>query len=188
VVKTTTETQKQAGMTDAAVRKATGKGWDEWFAILDKAGAQKMKHKDIALWLDEHYGEMGGWWAQMVAVGYEQARGLRDKHQKPNGYEISVGRTIAAPVAMLFKAWTDARTRKRWLSESITIRKTTENKSMRVTWEDNETILSVNFYPKGDAKCQVVVQHTKLPNAQAAKQMKTFWSEVLEQLKEKMKA
>lgn len=187
-MKTTEETQKLNGITDAAVRAKTGKGWLEWLAILDQAGAQTMKHKDIATWVYENYRKIDGWWAQMVTVGYEQARGIRAVHQKPNGYEISVGRTIAAPVTMLFKAWNDAHTRNRWLSESVTIRKATENKSMRVTWEDNATILSVNFYPKGDAKCQVVVQHTKLPDAHAAEQMKTCWSEALERLREKTEA
>ena len=34
----------------------------------------------------------------MIAVTYEQACGLRDKHEKPQGFEISVSRTIDAPI------------------------------------------------------------------------------------------
>ena len=31
-----------------AVKKATGKTWDEWFILLDRLGAGKMEHKLIA--------------------------------------------------------------------------------------------------------------------------------------------
>ncbi len=35
------------GISSAADKKATGKTWREWLAILDKAGAAKLPHKDI---------------------------------------------------------------------------------------------------------------------------------------------
>ena len=77
------------GISSAAVKKATGKTWREWLALLDKAQADKLPHKDIARWLQEKH-RLADWWGQMVTVGYEQARGLRLKHQKPDGFEISV--------------------------------------------------------------------------------------------------
>jgi hypothetical protein len=52
--------------------------------------------------------------------------------------------------------------RKTWLPESITIRKATANKSMRITWIDEVTHLNVDFYSKGELKSQVVVQHSKI--------------------------
>jgi len=42
-------------------------------AILDKAGAKKMDHKQIVAYLSEQH-QVGPWWQQMVTVGYEQAR------------------------------------------------------------------------------------------------------------------
>src|SRR5215469_1117257 len=63
---------------DEAVKAKTGKVWAEWFKILDKAGAKKMPHKEIALYLYEKQ-KLPAWWCQMVAVGYEQERGLRQK-------------------------------------------------------------------------------------------------------------
>jgi hypothetical protein len=76
----TSTTNKTAGISSAAVKKATGKDWKQWFTLLDKAGARKMPHKDIACLVYEKH-QVSGWWAQMVTVGYEQARGLRQKHQ-----------------------------------------------------------------------------------------------------------
>jgi uncharacterized protein YndB with AHSA1/START domain len=66
----------------------------------------------------------------MIAVTYEQgARSGATKHEKPEGFEISVSRTIAAPVSKAFKAWTDEKTRKKWLPADLTIRKATTNKN-----------------------------------------------------------
>ena len=47
-------------VSDDAVRKATGRGWDEWFTILDAAGAVAWKHPDIARWVAAKYG-ISGW-------------------------------------------------------------------------------------------------------------------------------
>jgi hypothetical protein len=82
-------------MSDDAVQAKTGKNWKEWFAVLDKAGARKMSHQEIVKYLNTNEG-VGPWWQQMVTVTYERARGLRDLHQKPSGYEISISRTVDA--------------------------------------------------------------------------------------------
>ena len=66
-----------AGISSAAVAKATGYGWDYWLKVLDKAGAASLPHRDIARMLYDKLGLRKSWWAQMIAVGYEQARGLR---------------------------------------------------------------------------------------------------------------
>ena len=173
---------KVAGISSAAVRTKTGKGWDEWFKILDKAGAKTMKHKDIALWLGENHIE-SGWWCQMVTVGYEQARGLRQKHQKPTGFDVGRSKTFPVPVSTLYNAWKDTRERRAWLGETgIKIRTAAANKSMRLTWSDGVTIVAVHFYSKGRGKSQVTVQHTKLKNKTAGERMKRFWGEALDRL------
>ena len=178
---TTTKTQSPR-MSDEAVKAKTGKKWNQWFTILDKAGAKKMTHQEIVKFLNSQH-EVGPWWQQMVTVTYEQARGLREKHEKPAGYEISVSRTIEAPVSKAFKAWTDEKTRKAWLPSNLAIRKATTNKSLRITWEDGKTSVAVAFLPKGTGKCQVVAQHSKLSDAKAAARMKTFWADALDRLK-----
>ena len=170
-------------MSDEAVESKTGKNWSRWFKHLDAAGAKKMSHQEIAAHLSEQHG-VRPWWTQMVAVTYEQARGLRDKHEKPGGYEISVSRTIGAPIGKAFKAWTDGKTRKKWLPANLKIRKATTNKSLRITWEDDQTSLAVAFVPKGDGKSQVVAQHSKIADAKGVTKMKKFWAEALDRLKE----
>jgi uncharacterized protein YndB with AHSA1/START domain len=176
-------TGKVAGLSDQAVKKATGKSWQEWLAILDKAGARKMNHTQIAAYLYKEQ-KLPGWWAQMVTVGYEQARGLREKHQRREGYSISASRVIDVPLSALYHSWADARQRDKWLKvKGIQIRKSTPNKSMRITWSDKKTSLEVNFYNKGKSKAQVVVQHSKFRNAKAVEKMREYWAKKLDSLK-----
>ena len=170
-------------MSDMAVKAKTGKNWKDWFSILDKAGARKMNHQEIVKLVSEKY-DVGPWWQQMVTVTYEQARGLREKHQKPEGYQISVSRTVNTPVARLYKSFANAKSRSSWLPEDgLMVRTATRDKSMRLTWNDNKTSLEINFYPKDADKSQVVVQHSKLPDARSSARMKTYWGKALNRLR-----
>ena len=170
-------------MSDEAVKAKTGKTWKEWFAILDKAGAKKMSHQEIVKFLNSKH-HVGPWWQQMVTVTYEQQSGLRALHQKPEGYQISVSRTVGAPLAKLYKTFESEKARAQWLKEDgLVVRKATVNKSMRVTWKDGKTSLEIAFLAKGDDKSQIVIQHSKLPNAKAADKMKTYWSKALDRLR-----
>src|SRR5687768_4451894 len=140
-----------AGIKSDAVRAKTGKGWADWFALLDKAGAAKWPHKEIASFL--HDQECGDWWSQTVAVGYEQARGLRVKHQTADGFTAGASKTVAAPIATLYRAWTDAKVRAKWLPDAagVTIRTATESKSLRMVWVDGTSTVAVMFYLAGAA-------------------------------------
>ncbi|SDS03754.1 hypothetical protein [Opitutus sp. GAS368] len=170
------------GISSVAVKKATGQTWPQWLALLDQAGARKLSHREIVQWL-ERQPRLADWWRQMVAVGYEQARGLRVKHQKTDGFEISVSKTMAAPVDRAFAAWKNPDLRERWLPRTpLTIRKATPHKSIRILWSD-DTCVSVNFWPKGPLKCQVVPQHGRLITPEAAERMKAFWAGKLEALR-----
>lgn len=168
-------------MSAAAVEAKTGKTWTQWFVLIDKAGGKKMTHTEIVALLSAKH-RLGPWWQQMVAVTYEQARGLRAKHEKPAGFEISRSKTLAVPVAEVFDAWGNARRRATWLpAEKPVVRKATENKSLRITWTDG-TNLEVMFYPKGANKTQVSVQHGRLLSARAAAARKSYWRDALDRL------
>ncbi|MEP6719049.1 MAG: DUF4287 domain-containing protein [bacterium] len=170
-------------MSDAAVAAKTGKNWKEWFSLLDKTGARKMSHQEIVKHLSTKH-DVGPWWLQMVTVTYEQARGLREMHQKPAGFQISVSRTVNTPLAKLYKSFANAKSRSAWLAEDgLVVRTATPDKSMRVTWNDKKTGLEINFYPRGADKSQVVVQHSKLPDAKSSAKMKTYWGKALDRLR-----
>jgi uncharacterized protein YndB with AHSA1/START domain len=172
---------------DEAVRAKTGKVWADWFKLLDKEGARKLVHPEIATLLHEQHG-LSGWWAQMVTVGYEQGVLGRAKGEKKDGYEVSVSKTVAAPMKDMFNAWTDAERRAKWLDAKVTIRKATPFKSMRVTWSDGKTILAIGFYDRPGGKSQVAVQHGKLKDAKQAERVKAYWAGALNRLKAALEA
>jgi uncharacterized protein YndB with AHSA1/START domain len=177
--------QVKVQMSDAAVQAKTGKTWPEWFAILDAAGAQAMDHKGIVAHLHLHHPELGGWWEQMVTVTYEQARGLRAKHQKADGYQVSASKTVAAPLSAVYAAWLDETTRASWLPDAaFTVRKATPEKTLRFTWTDGQSDVEVRFSSKGETKSALTVQHSKLANQEEATRMKGYWGEALERLKD----
>ena len=179
------ETEKPR-MSDAAVKAKTGKVWKEWFEILDEAGAKRMPHKEITKYLSTEQ-SVGPWWSQMVTVTYEQQRGLRDVHEKPEGYEIGVSRTMNASVSKLYQAVANQKRRSTWLDEDgLVVRTATPNKTIRLTWKDKKSSVEISFNSKTDEKSQVVVQHRKLPHAKAAARMKTYWSKALDRLRESL--
>jgi uncharacterized protein YndB with AHSA1/START domain len=125
----------------------------------------------------------------MVTVTYEQARGLREKHQMPDGYQIGASKTIVVPIVTLFEAWQNLEMRACWLPDApLSIRKATPNKSLRIDWENGRSRIDVGFYAKGDNKSQVSLQHSKLPDAERAAQMKAYWTAALARLKKILEA
>lgn len=171
----------KAGMSDAKIREKTGKTWSEWTAALDAIGAERMPHRDIATYVNETMG-IDGWWSQTITVGYERIRGLRDVGQRRGGnYEVSKSKTCPVPLAKLYHAFADTRTRKKWLPVAMTIRTATANKSMRVTWEDG-TSVQLMFYAKDASRSFVAVQHAKLASRADADRVRAFWTERLEAL------
>ncbi|APV50619.1 hypothetical protein BWI17_13520 [Betaproteobacteria bacterium GR16-43] len=177
-----TQVLKLAGIGSDAVLKATGKAWSDWLKILDKAGADGMRHKEIA---EMVYGKFGvpGWWSQMVTVGYEQARGLRAVHEKVSGFSASVTKTFQANMDRLYNAWHDPRLREVWLPGApMQVRRSTDGKSMRVTWTLGNSNVDVNFTSKGPEKSTVQVEHSKLSDAEAVAAQKAYWNAGLERL------
>lgn len=167
-----------AGMSDATIEAKTGCTWERWVRALDHVGAHEWSHRAIADHVHERY-KVPGWWTQAVTVGYERIKGVRAIGQRRGGYEASKSKVFAAPTGRLYRAFHDARTRRRWLGGvKLTVRTATRDKSMRVTWPDG-TSVELYFVGKGAARSQVVVQHRKLADKTSADRMKDYWAERL---------
>jgi hypothetical protein len=179
---------KVSGTSDEAVRRRTNRGWQEWFEILDRAGAKEMDHKSIVAYLKENHA-ISPWWQQQVTVAYEQERGLRKVHQMVDGYQISRSKTINVPLSDLYAAWEDEDRRGRWLGETrFEVRATRPDKSMRMAWDQPGGFVDVSFSSKGVGKSQLTVQHSKLKSPDLAEEMKIYWAEALKDLKAYLEA
>jgi uncharacterized protein YndB with AHSA1/START domain len=168
-----------AGVSDAAVKAKTGCAWDRWVWALDRVNAHAWSHREIARYVHETY-KVPDWWTQTVTVGYERIKGLRAIGQRRDGgFEANKSKSFAMPLTRLYRAFSDKRTRDRWLpGVDLTIRTATRGKSMRVTWPDGSSV-ELYFTGKGRGKSQVQVQHCRLPDKAAATRMKEYWAERL---------
>ena len=165
---------------------ATGRGWQAWFEALDGWGAASRSHTEIARWLRDEQ-SVDGWYSQSITVGYERARGLRAPGERPDGFAVGASKTIAVPVERLFAAFTDDALRERWLpGADLRVRTATAPRTARYDWEDGSTRVIVGFEDLGEAKSRVALSHERLPDADAADEMKAWWRERLADLKSQL--
>ena len=167
------------GVSGAAVHRATGRDWDEWLALLDDWGATQRTHAEIARYLSDSY-EISGWWAQSVTVGYERMRGMRDVHERPNGFSVSASKTFPVAVERLFVALTEESERTRWL-HGVELQQRTSKpySSARFDVLPGETRLSVTFVSRGPDKSVVQLQQERLVSAEAVEDWRVIWKSQL---------
>jgi uncharacterized protein YndB with AHSA1/START domain len=114
------ETSEKTGrvVSDRAVRAATGRGWDEWVALLDERGAAELSHKQIVALLADGLIE-SSWWRQSVANGYEKRTGKRVLGQTADtGFQIGVRRTLPIAVDDAWRLLTSAEGVRAWLGDA----------------------------------------------------------------------
>ena len=170
-----------ADVGEAALRTATGKGWSHWFALLDRSSAEKLDHRGIVAILGTERG-ISGWWRQMIAVAYERARGLRQRHENSSGFCVTGSKTVRVPLSELYGAWVNAGTQRAWLgAPAPAVRTATPMRALRLTWHDGTWVI-VSFLDKGNGRSQVAVSHERLPNARTVARYKKFWKDALGRL------
>jgi uncharacterized protein YndB with AHSA1/START domain len=196
-----------SGPSDAAVRRATGRGWDAWFDLLDRAGAAELDHRAIVALLRDREGLAEPWWQQAVTVAYEKARGLRAEvgQTATAGFQVGVRRTVPRPAHDVWTWLVEGPGRDAWLGPGAELRlergaryvcddgTTGEVRSvrpgerLRLTWhppdEDAPSTVQLTVIPKGD-RCTVAFHQEKLPDLAAREAMKARWRAVLAELAE----
>jgi hypothetical protein len=173
---------------DDKVTAATGKPWDAWFSILDRWGARERKHGETAAHLMEEHG-VPGWWAQSITMWYQRSRGMRLKHQQPDGFTVTASKTVAVPADVLFDAFVNSRSRRKWLTDgTMTLRTSQPGRGARFNWADGKSRVVAWFEPKGPAKSTVSVSHERLPDPDEAETMKAAWRKRLVALKSFLEA
>ena len=168
-------------MSDAAVKARTGRDWAGWFKTLDKAGASRLAHRQIADILSNRH-RVPGWWCQMVTVEYERARGLRVRHQTPTGYSVAVSKTLATGLPQLFSATARPGERRKWFPRgAFEASSQTRDKYFRGRWKQNAR-LEIGFYAKGAGKSQIAVQVSRLARKADVEPVRRQWRTALGKL------
>ena len=169
-------------ISEAKVKEATGRGWMGWFVILNLMEATSIPHKEVAKRLKEQHGAPS-WWAQMIAVEYERARGGRKKNERAGGtYAVNVTKVMPVGLSKLFAAATSEKTRKDWFPPgAFEETSKTKDKYWRGKWKTGRK-LEFGFYAKGDGKAQIALEIGKLPSSVEVEQERAAWKTAMEKL------
>lgn len=170
-------------VSEEAIRKGTGRGWDDWFRILDAWDGTSHTHTEIARYVNGEHG-IDGWWSQSVTVGYERARGMRAPNERPEGFEVSVSKTVDMPSMDAWRAFVEPKRRASWLDLGLRMRTGTRTmgRSARFDAPSEGTRVNVLFDPKGDDRTVVTVTHVKLADAADVAAHRADWKERLGRL------
>ncbi len=172
------------GTSDEAVIRATGRPLGEWLSLVDGWDGTSRTHTEIARWLVAEHG-VPAWWAQSLTVGYERARGMRAVHQQGSGFSVSVTRTVRGTPDSVAAMVIDPIRRAAWLPDALMSERTSRpGKSARYDWPAPASRVVFDFAPKGTDRTVVAVTHAKLPDADAAAEMKEMWRDRLTALRD----
>jgi hypothetical protein len=95
--------------------------------------------------MHEEY-QISSWWSQIVTVTYEQKKGLHKKHERPDGYSISISKVVSVPINVLYEFWNDDSKRGKWLIQGgLNFRSRNLNRNLHLNWIDGNTSVDVNF-------------------------------------------
>jgi hypothetical protein len=186
--------RSRAGISDAAVTKKTGHGLDHWFAILDRFEARAKGHTASARHLYDAHG-VEGWYAQMITVAYERARGLRAANQAGGAFQVSVSKTLPVDVGAVARALSEPRRRALWLagvdpalSRALEAAFTGAKPRQVVVKEDdyarlrypwNGAAVEIRVYGKPGGKASIVADNKGLADAAAVERRRTQWRAAL---------
>lgn len=170
-----------------SIEKGTGKRWDDWFAFLEANGASQLDHAEIAaLAAKELEGTIDSaeWWAQSVAVAFEQAIGRRLPGQRADGtFQTSVSRATSLGMEALFDAWVDFASGDDGIVALIRDEPRTSGTAKRMNWRTrdiNRTAITVTSEPKKSGAAAIIVQLVGLPTVEANNEARSTWSEILD--------
>lgn len=191
-------------VSNGSVQKHTGKPWDEWVDLLDKAGARIWGHRQLVEFLQMKH-QLTPWWRQVVAIGYENAVGKRVEGQNLKG-QWSSTTTKMMPLdqktlwswmqspealAVWLKPLSEFRFQAKLEFEGEggifgEIRTLKAPERVRMTWNDTDwvhsTILQIWMIRRPLGRSLVVLTHEKLANSRERAQVKARWEQVVREL------
>lgn len=190
-------------VTNEAAKSATGKTLDQWFAELDKSDGLKLGRREINNRL--YAQKLDPWWCATIAVEYEKHHDVRKKDGLFEGYFVCATKTVAAPLADVYKAWSNGAELSKWFGASTKAEvkeggafenkdgdkgkflRVRENKDLRMIFETKgasaPTQVDVQFQDKGKGKTGLLVNHTRIQTREEADGLRAAWLEALDKLK-----
>jgi hypothetical protein len=170
------------GMSDEAVKAATGRDWAQWRDTLDRLGAALLDHKQVVELVSSQ--GVGRWWQQMVTVGYERMTGKRAAGQRCDGaFTANASRTVAGDKDEALAKWlavVDGMSEFAGVFAEAEPRQTRSEKwrYWRIALEDGSKV-TVMCSDKAGGKAVVAVDHERLADQETAARAKLYWKSLL---------
>ncbi len=198
------QVEKIGRVSSASVEKCTGKNWDAWIQILNKAGAKNMAHGEITKLLKKKF-KLSLWWQQGVATGFEVHTGRKVEGRDSKGlYSITATRTFPVDAKALWKFLVSPAGMVEWLRPLSEfkfkpgasfecegeifgeIRTMKAGVRARLRWQETEwtkpSILNLHIVPRKGGKSILIFHHGGLKDARLRTQMREHWQRVLAHL------
>lgn len=175
------------GTSTAGIARATGVPWETWTARLDELGARAMGHAEVARRVAEQLEgvvENHEWWAQSVAVAYEQHTGARRPGQAGDGtFGASASRTVAGTPDEALARWAALMAGRTEVGgvpfqQPPTTAATEKWRYWRVRLADG-TRVSANIGAKGGGRATVALAHTGLDSPDDVARWRAAWKDLL---------
>jgi hypothetical protein len=183
---------RRASMTQAsinpAIEKSTHQSWAEWLVCLESIDAVNLSHTEIAQRVQDKLKgtqESSGWWAQSIAVAYEQHIGRRKPGQRSDGsYQVCGSKTVDGTMDEALQAWLHLVDGKQEFS-GIAIAKApiTSSTDKRRHWGcglSDGSQISFDVNQKTPEKTLVAITQTKLNSEEDAARCQVFWKNLLD--------
>lgn len=200
-VKKTIKTIDKIGrVTSASVQKGTGRNWDQWIGILEKAGARSWSHRETVELLTKRY-KLTPWWQQGVALGFEYHTGKKIEGQNEKGeYSVSVTKSIPMARPKLWKWLISDEGQELWLRPlaPIAVEKGAEYESsgvdggifgkirtlkaperIRLSWQEVDwpkpNVVQVHIVARPKESCLLVFAQEGMRDARLKETMRSYW-------------
>lgn len=193
--------EKIGRVTSASVFKGTRKSWDEWIAILDKAGARSWTHREIVVYLEKKH-KLGPWWQQGVVLGFELAIGRRQEGQDLKGrYTVTTTKSLPIDAKEGWKLLVSEPGQATWLqpmyelpmqAKSIfetedgyfgEIRTIQKGRRMRLSWSYPDwafkTAVEILVVARPKGKSILVFNHGQIPDAKIRACLRVRWKKAV---------
>lgn len=179
------------GSNTGAIAVATGRKWTDWVDLLHQADATNLDHREIAKLAQSLMPasiDNPEWWAQSVAVAFEQDAGLRRPGQRRNGtFQGSVTTTVGTGLDGALERWIEATERLESFNGQQLVGEPRMSSSQRWRyWKagfSDDTQAQVDIGLRG-SKSSIAVNITKAQSAEAVSEWKNFWRQILTQIKD----
>lgn len=205
-----TMSETRGGVSDEAVKAATGRTPAEWEKVLDARGAADLTHGKVVALLRESGEIESSWWMQQVANGYEKRKGKRVLGQtEGTGFQIGVRRTLPLPPDAAWRLVTSAEGVRGWLGGAAKlqwekgeayrlkdgsageVRVFKPGSHLRITWQPEgwprASTIQVRVIPSGEGKSVISFHQEHLPGAAERQARREFFDAALDTLEQQAK-